>query len=175
MLYHSKPFEIVESEGKISMKKPMIIFLLILFILSGCIGGNEPGDEHVGAPSLQMIEVHLTTGPGRIMPNEPVSVNAKVSLDGENVENADEVKFEIWEDGHQNLSEKIEGEYKGEGVYSVTKTFESTGVYYVVSHVTVREMHNMPRIKLVVGNVPGEESSHEQVEHDQKMDHGGGH
>jgi hypothetical protein len=157
------------------MKKRMIIFSLILFILSGCSGVNKSEEGHVGIPTPQMIEVQLTTGPERLMPNEPVNIIAKVTLEGESVENADEVTFEIWEEGHQEQSEKIAGKHKGEGIYSITKTFAEKGVYYVVSHVTLREMHNMPRLKLVVGDVPGEKPTHEQVDHDQEMNHGESH
>lgn len=152
------------------MKKLMIILLLILFILSGCTG-NESNEEHVEGLNPQMIEVHLSAEPEQMMPQERVEVLAKVTLDGKDVNNADEVVFEFWKDGHSDQSEKIDGDFIGEGVYSTTKTFADKGVYYVVSHVTLREMHNMPRIKLVVGDVPGEEMNHEQVEHDQEMEH----
>ena len=51
----------------------------------------------------------------------------------EKVTDADDVKFEIWKDGDEK-HEMLDGKHKGKGVYAVEKTFETDGVYHIISH-----------------------------------------
>lgn len=132
---------------------------VLLFLLAGCGTSGEEGPHSM--PDGQMIEVDLRV-PEEADPGQSVLLEAKVTFEGENVEDADEVVFEIWKQGHREAGEKVEVGHQGEGIYSLEKTFEESGVYYVVSHVTLREMHNMPRKRIVVGDVPPEELEKEE-------------
>lgn len=42
------------------------------------------------------------------------------------------------------------GKHQGEGVFSITKTFQEVGDYTVIAHVTARDMHNMPKKEFIV-------------------------
>lgn len=46
--------------------------------------------------------------------------------------------------------EKVLGEHLGNGVYVVTTTFQEAGNYFVIAHVTARDMHNMPKMEFTV-------------------------
>ena len=51
------------------------------------------------------------------------------------------------------------------------RTFDEDGVYYVISHVTVEEMHNMPRKRIIVGEVAPQELEEEEPHHDTMEEH----
>ncbi|WP_082193856.1 FixH family protein [Bacillus sp. 37MA] len=88
-------------------------------------------------------------------------MKVRLTQDQENVEDAEDVQFEIWKANSQEESELIEAKYEKEGIYSVKKTFQEDRIYYVQTHVTARGMHVMPKKQFVVGNV-SEEAEEDQ-------------
>ncbi|WP_162595946.1 FixH family protein [Bacillus sp. CGMCC 1.16541] len=121
------------------------------------VGDNEP----------KMLEVNLS-GPENANVNEEVAFKAAITYGTDPVNDADEVQFEVWENSKKEDSEIIEAKHEGDGVYSITKAFETEGVYTVQSHVTAKSYHNMPKTNIVIGN-PSEalvEDSHsKEAEH----------
>jgi hypothetical protein len=135
------------------MKNKRLLFLLTAaLVLSGCGNGNTNNQAENREELPTMIEVNLSVNPENPDPNEEVTLQAVVTQGDERVDDANEVAFEVWKDGEED-HQKFEGSHQGEGVYSITKTFEEAGVYYVVSHVTARDMHNMPKKEFVVGHI----------------------
>lgn len=114
----------------------------------------------------QFLEVELTANPEKAEKGEEITFEAKVSYGPEAVEDAEEVKFEIWRSQAEE-HEKIIVEHTENGVYQLKKSFEEEGTYYIISHVTARRMHNMPKIEFVVGN-PSEPEDGNSA--DMKMD-----
>jgi hypothetical protein len=137
------------------------VVLLLLVGLSGC---SEEKAEH---KLPEMIEVVLTVTPETGQVNEPVTFEAKVTQGEENVEDAKEVKFEIWRANDEN-HEKIEIEHAENGIYRLEKTFEQEGTYYIISHVTARDMHNMPKKEFIIGTPSEPEESTDSKD---SMDH----
>jgi hypothetical protein len=138
----------------INLKKISIILLgFFLLLVAGC--GNNQGQDN---NEVQFIEVDIQL-PNKIEPNETIEIGALVTLGDEKVEDAQDVKFEIWEKGQETDHEMIPGKHVGDGLYTTAKSFEKDGVFYVVAHVTARDMHYMPRKEFIVGegNVEGEE------------------
>ncbi|WP_153127049.1 FixH family protein [Peribacillus tepidiphilus] len=124
------------------MKKLLGLALISLFVLGGCSQENE-------VPEL--IEVKFKTIPETIKVNEEVEVVATVTQGTERVEDADEVKFEIWKEGQtEEQHKKIEAKHTKNGEYKITYVFKETGKYYVISHTTARGMHNMPKNEVIV-------------------------
>lgn len=153
--------------------KTSILLLILPLALVACGGDNNINNVPPHRAIPQMIDVQIYTESEHLISGVPVEIKAKVTLEGENVENADEVEFEIWAGEDKDNSYYVEGVHEGEGVYSVTETFEEDGIYYAISHVTLREMHNMPRLMLVVGDVPDvdpNQQQEEQHEHGIEMD-----
>ena len=98
----------------------------------------------------QFLDVQLTTSSEKAEVNEEIVFEAKVTYGEEEVEDADEVKFEIWR-ANAEEHEKIVVEHSENGIYRLTRAFEEQGTYYVISHVTARSMHNMPKKEFIVG------------------------
>lgn len=144
------------------MKRILSLIVCIVFvsILGAC--GENSNDEHANHMSsnggsdmeeeqtIEPLQVDLQI-PDTINPNQATKIQAFVTVGNEKVDDANEVMFEIWKEGAKEESEMLEGTSDGEGVYSVEETFEAEGTYFVVSHVTARDMHNMPKKEVTVG------------------------
>jgi len=98
----------------------------------------------------EMIDVKLTVTPEKAEIDEPILFEAKVTQGQENVEDANKVKFEIWR-ANDAEHEEIEVKHAENGIYRLEKTFSKEGTYYIISHVTARDMHNMPKKEFIVG------------------------
>jgi hypothetical protein len=147
------------------VKKRILFFVLMVIILtlSACSKDEElPDDE------LKWIEVNLTINPEKPQPNDPVTFKAAVTYGDEVVTDAREVKFEIWR-AKDETHEEIEVKKATDGVYQLEKSFDREGTYYVISHVTAKSMHYMPKKEFVVGtpSEPEDKDAKSQVmEHD---------
>ncbi|OLS34347.1 FixH family protein [Bacillus sp. MRMR6] len=126
------------------MRTLLVIMLAFLSIVSAC-DNNQPTQE---VP--EFVEVKLTVHPETGRVNQPILFEAKVTQGNESVEDANEVKFEIWRAQDEN-HEKILVEHAENGIYRLEKAFEEEGTYYIISHVTARDMHNMPKKEFIVG------------------------
>ncbi|WML60088.1 FixH family protein [Neobacillus sp. PS2-9] len=129
------------------MKKLVLVFIsvLVLSLMASCSNQDE---NHSEQP--QMLDVDLTVNPEKGEINEPITFNAKVTQGKEMVNDADDVIFEIWRSKDEK-HEKVEIKNPKDGVYSLEKAFQQEGTYYIISHVTARDMHNMPKKEFIVG------------------------
>ena len=134
----------------------VIAFLLV----SACNNKQHPANNELP----EFVEVNLTVTPENGKANEPIVFEAKVTQGDENVEDADEVKFEIWR-AKDEEHEKITVEHSEDGIYRLEKTFQQEGTYYIISHVTARDMHNMPKEVFVVGTPSEPEDPSESKDH----------
>lgn len=131
------------------MKIIVYLMLIALFIIAGCSNKQEIRNNE---ESPELIEVSVEINSPTIKIHEAVVIKAKVTQGKDVVKDATEVKFEIWRDGDsEDDHEKLEGEInQTEGVYYINKTFHQPGLYYVITHVTARNMHSMPKLELEV-------------------------
>ncbi|WP_108672413.1 FixH family protein [Peribacillus acanthi] len=131
------------------MKRIGVYLSVVLIILVGCTENNENQNSE-DVPEL--IKVNVEMNPQDINANTEVIIKAKVTQGNDVVDDADEVKFEIWKEGQSDQEHvKIDGEYDSEAeVYFIKKTFNEPGQYFVISHVTARRMHNMPKVQFEV-------------------------
>ena len=123
-------------------KKGFLLFaILVLTIISGCSKESE-------LPELIEVKVEL---PSEIMINKEVEFQANVTQGKEQVNDADKVEFEIWKEGQSDEeNNKIEAEINKDGNYYINETFKETGKYFVIAHVTARDMHTMPKVDFEV-------------------------
>ena len=78
------------------MKKFIVLLLsCFLILVVGCSKGNQEKDS---LDKQEKIEVTIQT-PEKINPNEEISIEALVTQEGEKIEDADEVQFEIGKSG----------------------------------------------------------------------------
>ncbi|MEH7239232.1 FixH family protein [Bacillus sp. JJ1562] len=141
------------------MRKISFIFLTSLFII--IMGCNTTGNQKNDSNQIVPISVNLKTTTEMIIPGEEIVISAVVTQEDEAVEDADEVKFEIWEEGNEE-HEMIEAFHSGGGKYSIEKNFTKDGIYHVIAHVTARGMHSMPAVVLIVGDIENTEVDENQ-------------
>lgn len=151
------------------MQKRLSIFvigILSLFLAScGNSGNNEPSDE-IPEELVVELEVQETADV-----NEAVPFKSTVTQGDEKIKDADEVEFEVWEDGKKEDSEMIEAKNNKDGTYEAEKAFERDGVYTVQVHVTARGLHTMPKKTVTVGEGAAEEHHDEQDGEEHGEDH----
>ncbi|MCF6409431.1 FixH family protein [Pseudalkalibacillus salsuginis] len=128
------------------------IFTVVFITTVTACGNLGDHQEHdVKEVSVKPLEVDLQ-GSDHLRKNETGHFEAIVTQGNEQVNDADEVEFEIWKDGSKKESIMLEAKNEGKGVYSVEYAFEEEGEYVVQSHVTARDMHTMPTKKVIVNN-----------------------
>lgn len=130
----------------------LLIPMLVLILLASC--GTTKKEDQVP----EMLNVDLTVEPAKGEVNQNILFKAKVTQGTENVNDADDVVFEIWRSKDPN-HKKFTIKHASKGVYSIEKSFSQEGTYYIISHVTARGMHNMPKKEFVVGNPSEPEKS----------------
>ncbi|WP_174732597.1 FixH family protein [Mesobacillus harenae] len=156
------------------MNRLILPYILLVFIAAGC--GTSGESNQAGEPETvpEMLEVEVRINPEQINTGEEVTIDAVVTQGETPVEDADSVKFEITSEG---LEEGImlEGNHQSDGIYSVKKRFDQTGVYTVIAHVTARDMHNMPSLEFTVGSqetdTAQEQHSHKSADDGTNEDH----
>jgi hypothetical protein len=148
------------------MKKLLVIIMVNFAGLFTAACSQQEVEEEP-----QFLDVQLTAIPDKAQVNEEITFEAKVTYGPEEVKDADEVKFEIWR-AHAEEHEKIVVEHSENGIYRLKKSFNEEGTYYLVSHVTARSMHNMPKIEFIVGNAsePEEGTSSEMDDKEMNKD-----
>lgn len=123
------------------MKKWLLLFVFALLVVAGC--ANKAEEEELAYLDVKMaVEEKLPA-------NQEVELACFVTYGDEKVTDASEVKFEVWKHGDDNR-EMIEGKHAGDGKYVARYTFSDKGTYSVVAHVTAKNMHNMPKVDIVV-------------------------
>ncbi|MCA1056453.1 FixH family protein [Rossellomorea aquimaris] len=135
------------------MKKFLLLVItgaLALFA-AACGNGNE-NDSSTNGNNMEPISAVLDV-PETGEKGVAVSLSTTVSQGDESVEDADEVKYEVWKNGHKEDSEMIEAKHDKGGVYKAETTFEEDGLYTVQVHVTARDMHTMPKKDITIGEV----------------------
>jgi hypothetical protein len=148
--------------------KKRFIFIFIACMVMNLAACAQQEEEEIP----QFLDVKLTVTPEHAETGEPVLFEAKVTYGEEQVTDADEVSFEIWRANDEN-HEKVEVEHKENGVYSLEKTFDVDGTYYIYAHVTARSMHNMPKKEFIVGTASEKEEDSSSTMSDEEMDHSG--
>lgn len=112
---------------------------MLLLIMTAC-SEEEKADDDV--PQIVEVEILL---PEDISVGEAVTLSSYISQGGEDVNDADDVTFEIWEESASDEDhDRILAEFDQDGTYSISYTFETAGTYHIISHVNAREMHVMP-------------------------------
>lgn len=151
------------------MKKIKLLSLLILALLVVSACGTKDNQNQADKELPEFVEVKLTVTPEHGQANEPIIFEAKVTQGEENVEDADEVKFEIWRANDEN-HDKVKIEHAEDGIYRLEKSFAQEGTYYIISHVSARDMHNMPKKEFVIGTASEKEDPNESKDSMEGMD-----
>lgn len=152
------------------MRKWFYSLVAVPFLLVGC--GDEQEVETLDTAEVPaIVDVHIQTAE-QLNTGETVQLAARVTQDEEAVNDAKEVKFEVWESGLRDEGEMLDGELTEDGIYVADYTFDHDGVYYMFAHTTARGMHVMPKQELIVGNPDMskvlEDTSSDSMEHEEE-------
>lgn len=152
------------------MKKWFYSLVAVPFLLAAC--GDDPEVETLDTAEVPaIVEVDIQTAE-QLNVGETIQLSARVTQEEEAVNDAKEVKFEVWESGLRDEGEMLDGELKEDGIYVADYTFDHDGVYYMFAHTTARGMHVMPKQELIVGNPDMskvlEDTSSNSMEHDEE-------
>lgn len=112
-----------------------------------CGKEDEPITEV--APLLP-LEVELTVTDS-VEVGETVKMEALVTLGDEKIEDANEVEYEIWEEGKKSESISIDSKNEKGGLYTAETSFDHEGTFHIQVHVTARTQHTMPIEIVTVG------------------------
>lgn len=170
----------------INYRSKWLLFTFITMtciVMTACQAGDDTAENGTQEPAMPQapIEVAFSTDPeSGITVGEPVTLIATVTQEGKFVNDADLVRFEIWEEdeeggkhhndqhkegeegdenhdhnhdameGHETDHEMIEAEFRGDGEYVIVYTFEKTGIYNVMYHVDARTFHAMSAHQVIV-------------------------
>ncbi|WP_436373514.1 FixH family protein [Cytobacillus sp. BC1816] len=144
------------------MKKILFSIMASLLVLGGCSQSEE--EKPAKNDEVPQIIEAVIQVPETIDPGEEATLAVTVRQGGEAVTDADEVKFEIWQEGQKENGEMAVAKHDSEGKYNADHIFAEEGLYYVQSHVTARSQHTMPMVSIQVGEAKPEDSGtgHEQ-------------
>ncbi|GAF22022.1 hypothetical protein JCM19047_1752 [Bacillus sp. JCM 19047] len=128
--------------------KPLLVGgILVLIALNGCMQGEQ---EEWDVPDLVDVDIQVEE---HIPADSETVLRAHVTQGEEDVNDAEEVVFEVWRDQERDAGQLIEGELEADGVYATPYAFGEDGIYIVQTHVTARDLHVMPTQMMIVGDV----------------------
>lgn len=139
---------------------------MFVVVFAAACGNNEKKDDE---EALQILEVKLEVAE-QADAGDAVPFKALVTFGDEKVSDANDVQYEVWEEGNKDNSEMIEAKNEGDGVYTAEKVFEHDGVYVVQVHVTARDQHNMPKTAITIGEGASHDGGHDHGDHEHGAD-----
>lgn len=133
------------------MNKKIGIALLvgILGLLGAC--NQEESEPITEAPEIFQLEADLTATETAEV-GGTVAMKTIVTQGEEKIDDADEVVYEIWEEGKKAEGEMIDSINEGEGVYTAETSFDHDGLFHIQVHVTANAQHTMPLVEVTVGD-----------------------
>jgi hypothetical protein len=137
------------------LKKIVLVLLLGLLFISGCTSQSTTPTLPNSPASISLA---FEVKPTKPVPNQPVTLSAKVTGNNKPVNDAN-VEFEIWHTKAKNHS-MLKTKRTGEGVYAITNTYPITGTYNVIVHATTPQVHQMISKTFTVGETTNDEQSH---------------
>lgn len=145
---------------KMRHKLWIITLIIALFTLAACSGKEENSSEK----ELPSLDVNFEVSDSAAV-DEKVDLIATVTYGEESVTDADEVVFEVWEQGREDDSVMIESTNNEDGTYTAVTSFDADGVYEIYAHTTARDLHTMPLKTITVGTGDSSESEEEAEHH----------
>lgn len=138
-------------KGGFTVKKNIFfssIFIFILF-LSACSLEEDVATLYKKEIPLE-LEIII---PETFAANKQETIKVILTQDGKKVKGADDVRFEIWKQDGSVKFNKEQVLEEGNGVYSLSMTFDSDGLYYIKVHARNNGSEIMPQKQFVVGNL----------------------
>ncbi|AKG73196.1 FixH family protein [Salinicoccus halodurans] len=137
------------------MKLKMLMTAMFAGVMMLAACGNDVntenkdyGSQEEGDDEIRSLEVDLEV-PETAEAGDTAEFTAHVHSNGEDVTDADKVRFEVLDADGESL-DMIEAEHSEDGLYTIEYTFEETGDFTVISHVDAFQLHTMPEKQVTV-------------------------
>ncbi|GKV54704.1 hypothetical protein NCCP2222_06510 [Sporosarcina sp. NCCP-2222] len=143
---------------------------MVMMLVACGASKDKAAPDSSESEEILPISVELTV-PEKAEVNETIVMETVVTQGEEQVDDANEVVYEIWEEGKKEESYKVETSNEGKGLYKAETSFEHDGQFHIQVHVTARDMHTMPEKVVTVGN-GGNNTVEEGHEHGGDHEHG---
>lgn len=144
----------------------LVIFSLVL--LAAC--GKEDDHEVITEPpELEQLSVELTVT-NEVEVDETVHISSLVQIGDRKIDEADEVVYEIWEEGKKSESVTIDSVNEGNGIYTAEASFDHDGLFHIQVHATAEAQHSMPIEEVTVGEGGDYEENNEPNYHTEGFD-----
>ncbi|MCH5585892.1 FixH family protein [Shimazuella sp. AN120528] len=137
------------------MKKIGWMLSLGLLLVSGC---TSPSTTSTRPSAPTSISLQFEVQPTKPIPNQPVTLSAKVTGNNKPVNDAN-VEFEIWNKEAKSHS-MLKTKQTAEGTYTITNTYPIAGTYNVIVHATTPQVHQMLSKTFTIGETSNKEQSH---------------
>ncbi|TWT00533.1 FixH family protein [Planomicrobium sp. CPCC 101079] len=133
------------------MEKFTVLAILLpsLLFLSACSVRSDAADLYTQEAPIE-AEINL---PETISANDKITVQAVLTQQGKELEEADFVHFEIWKQDGSVRYPMQEAEDVGGGVYQVMADFVKEGLYYIEVHAGNKGALISPQKQFVVGEL----------------------
>ncbi|MDR9800850.1 FixH family protein [Bacillus paralicheniformis] len=132
------------------LKKNMFtLFFICSLFLSACSLEQDVADRYKKEKPLES-EIIL---PKSLSAHQKETIKVILTQGGKRVENADFVHFEIWKQDGSVKYPMEQAEEVGKGMYSLTKSFEREGLYYVKMHAKSDGSIIMPQKQFIIGEL----------------------
>ncbi|MDW7613790.1 FixH family protein [Peribacillus simplex] len=133
------------------MKKNICIFLIFIFILllSACSLEKDAANQYKEETPLES-EIII---PESFTANKQETIKVVLTQGGKRVRSADFVHFEIWKQVGSLKYNMEQAEAEGNGTYSLSKNFDSDGLYYIKVHASNDGSIIMPQKQFIVGKL----------------------
>ncbi|MBM7586450.1 PKD repeat protein [Bacillus pakistanensis] len=137
------------------------VVTILSLMIAACGTNEEKNNGSSNEGNLVPVKAELSV-PEKVDKGDTVVFETVVTQGDEKVEDASEVKYEVWMEGKKKDSKMIKSEQKVDGLYTAEYKFTNDGQYQVQVHVTAREMHTMPKATVAVGNVENGGHAHDE-------------
>lgn len=157
--------------------KKLFWMIAVVFAMTALAACNSGADKkEVEKPKavqkkVEPLEAVLDV-PEKAAVNENIAMKATVSQGDEKVADADEVKFEVWEEGKKEESKMIKAKNNKDGTYEAKTAFDHDGLFTVQVHVQARDLHTMPLKPVTVGKGATEDHHEHGKQAGHSHDHG---
>ncbi|WP_054711440.1 FixH family protein [Bacillus sp. JCM 19041] len=132
----------------------MTVIMLLGVTFLGACGNQDSNDDQQMVAEIVNAQIQI---PESVDTAGETLLSVQLAQGEEQVEDADEVVFEVWKDQERDNGTLEEATHQEDGVYEITHSFDEDGIYIVQTHVTARDMHVMPKQMIVVGDVSEQE------------------
>lgn len=108
----------------------IITVLLSVLLLSACSASPEAVNRYEKEIPL-IAEINI---PETLSVHQPETIEIILTQDGQRVPGADFVHYELWSHDGSLRDPMTDAVEVGDGVYTVTKTFDKEGLYFIKLH-----------------------------------------